>query len=92
MAESNTKTHRDSIPESFDTIEEFWEFWDTHSLADYEEVLKEVDVEIDLRVEKNYVALEQDLARKVSEIADTRGISSETLVNLWLKEKVLEPA
>ena len=57
----------------------------------YEEVLKEVDAEIDLRVEKNYVALEQDLARKVSEIADTRGISSETLVNLWLKEKILEP-
>jgi hypothetical protein len=28
------------LPEDFTTLEEFWGFWDTHSSADYEEVME----------------------------------------------------
>ena len=29
---------REEIPESFDSLEEAGEFWDTHSAADYEDL------------------------------------------------------
>jgi len=37
---------KDVLPENFSTLEEFSEFWDTHSTADYEEVIEPVEVEI----------------------------------------------
>jgi len=38
---------RDVLPENFNALEEFWEFWDTHSSAAYEDALEAVEVEID---------------------------------------------
>jgi hypothetical protein len=31
------RSARDKLPENFDAIETFWEFWDTHSSADYKD-------------------------------------------------------
>lgn len=33
---------RDFLPKSFTTIEQFWDFWDKHSSADYEDYLEDV--------------------------------------------------
>ncbi len=38
----------DVLPKNFDSLEEFWGFWDTHSSADYEDLMEPVDVEIEL--------------------------------------------
>lgn len=78
---------RDPIPENFSSIEAAAEFWDTHSLADYEDLLEDVaDVKID--VVRSHFRVDAELAQQINRIARRRGISSETLVNLWLKEKV----
>lgn len=42
------RTRRDPLPKNFDTIEEFWNFWDTHSSADYEDLMEDVSVEINM--------------------------------------------
>jgi hypothetical protein len=41
------KLAADALPENFTTLEEFWEFWDSHSSADYEDAMEAVEVEID---------------------------------------------
>jgi hypothetical protein len=77
----------DPIPDSFSSIEEAADFWDEHSLADYWEQTQEVkDVRINLV--RRHFRVDSQLARKINRIAQQRGISSETLVNLWLQEKV----
>ena len=77
---------RDPLPESFASIEEAADFWDTHSLADYWDQTSEVkDVKIDLAWW--HFRVDAKLARKIHRQAKQRGISSETLVNLWLQEK-----
>jgi hypothetical protein len=48
MAESN-KQRRDTLPEDFASLDEFWDFWDSHSTADYEDLMDEVDVNVDIR-------------------------------------------
>lgn len=69
------------------SISEASEFWDTHSFLDYDDV-KEVDFDIDIQSVKYYYALERELAEKLREIAKARGISAETLLNLWGQRKV----
>jgi predicted RNase H-like HicB family nuclease len=49
---------RDPMPHQFVSQEEAADFWDTHSLADYEDFLEPVDVEVDLR--KRHFEIEVD--------------------------------
>jgi hypothetical protein len=46
MVES--KELRDLIPEHFMSIEEAAEFWDNHDLADYWDLIEEVEFEVNL--------------------------------------------
>ena len=79
---------KDVLPESFSTLEELSEFWDTHSTADYEDIMEPVDVEIDLSSSKIYCPVAKDLLRQVRRQAREQGVSTETLINLWLQEKL----
>ena len=87
MKKSDKKAKNlDPLPVSFDSIEAAADFWDTHSLADYWDQTSEVkDVKIDLV--RRHFRVDAKLARKISRQAKQRGISAETLVNLWLQEK-----
>jgi len=84
------KMKREPLPEEFKSIEAAAEFWDTHSLADYEDLQKDVDFEVYLKKEKNYFAIEKELSDTIDNLARLKGVLPETLVNLWLKEKVLD--
>lgn len=84
------ETQRDSLPEEFKNINEAAEFWDTHSLTDYEDLQKDLEFEVELKSEKNYFAIEKELSDIINKTAHEKGILPETLVNLWLKEKIYE--
>ncbi|GAB4155490.1 MAG: hypothetical protein Fur0021_22920 [Candidatus Promineifilaceae bacterium] len=79
---------QDPLPENFTTLEAFWDFWDTHSSADYEDSMEAVTVEIDLVSSKTYLPVAKDLLNKVRAQARQQGVSPETLVNLWLQERL----
>jgi hypothetical protein len=78
----------DVLPENFDSLEELWEFWDTHSSADYEDLMETVEVEVELTSSKMYCAIAKDLLFEVRTQARQQGVSTETLINLWLQEKL----
>jgi hypothetical protein len=80
---------RDPLPENFESLESFWEFWDTHSTADYEDLMDEVNVTVSVRGSKTYCPIARDLATQIRAEARRQGISTETLVNLWLREKLV---
>ena len=85
-------SQRDPLPEDFGSLEEFCAFWDTHSTADYEDLMEDVDVRIDIRSSKIYCAVAKDLIAQLRTQARQQGVSTETLINLWLREKVTEAA
>ena len=76
------------IPRDFDTIQAAAEFWDTHSLADYWDETTPVEMEVSLTKRAYWFALEHALAEKVAERDAEEGVSPETLVNLWVAEKL----
>jgi hypothetical protein len=82
------RTVQESLPDNFADLAEFWEFWDTHSSADYETDMEEVEVEIVLSSSKVYLPVAKDLLDKVRIQARLQGVSSETLINLWLQERL----
>jgi len=68
------------------------EFWDEHDLTDYWGKTRKVEFDVDIESEVNYYPVERDLSEKIQAVARKRGVSSDTLVNLWLEQKVKEQA
>lgn len=77
-----------TIPE-MSSYEEIADFWDTHSLADYWEQTEPTDFEIDSNARRRYlVALDPELLQQVRKLAHSRGLSTESLVNLLLEQRI----
>ena len=70
------------------SYEEIGEFWDRHDLSDYWDKTKPVDFDIDISSEVTYYPVEADLSERIASIAKRKGVSAETLLNLWLEERV----
>ncbi len=72
------------------SIEEIGEFWDTHDLTDHWDETKPAEFEVNIQSEVTYYAVDNELSQKVQAYAKRRGISPDTLLNLWLQEKLHE--
>ncbi len=69
---------------------EIGEYWDTHDAGEIWHETEEVKFEVDLKSDVFYYAVETSLSSKLHAIAERRGVSAETLINLWLQEKLGE--
>ncbi len=72
------------------SYKEIGEFWDTHNLSDYWDKTKKAEFEIDLKSEVTYYALDKFLSEKIQDLARQRGVSADTIINLWIQEKLQE--
>lgn len=79
------------IPKS-KSYDEMAEFWDTHSLADYWDQTEPVnDFEIAEHARRRYlISVDKELLERVQQMARIRGLSTESLVNLLLEQRLQE--
>ena len=73
------------------TVEEIAEFWDSHSLADYWDQTGEAEFEVRAKPRRR-IALDPEIYTRVETQARVRGISPETLINLWVVERLQQGA
>ena len=74
------------IPQ-MDSIEEIADFWDNNSLADYWDDTEPAEFEISPNARRQYlVAIDPDLLQRLQKVAQERGLSTESLVNLFLEQ------
>jgi predicted glycoside hydrolase/deacetylase ChbG (UPF0249 family) len=83
------KTHRDPLPGKNVSREELAKFWDTHSIADYLDVLKPVRV----RVAKNLsegitIRFDEQTLSKLRKKAENKGIGPTTLARMWILDRL----
>jgi hypothetical protein len=78
------------IPE-FSSYEEMADFWDTHSFADYWDETEPAEFEIDPNARRRYlVAVDRELLARAQRMALARGLSTESLVNLLLEQRLTQ--
>lgn len=83
MAENDAQ----HIPK-FDSLESLITFFDENDMGDYLENMPEVDFDVDLSRRKHYVAVDVEIADRLSEISKQQHVSSGAIVNSWLREKI----
>lgn len=69
------------------TLTELAEYWDTHSLTDHWDETHEVNFVVRAK-RRHRVVIEPDLYDMVETQAKQSGIQPETLINLWISERV----
>jgi hypothetical protein len=68
-----------------DTDEKIGEFWDSHDFTDFDTEVPDVKFEVTCTV-----PIEVELLNEIEKQAHRRGVKVETLVNLWLQQKLTE--
>ena len=69
---------------------EIGEFWDEHDLSDFWGKTRRVRFDVVVEPEATYYPIEKGLSEEIQTAARKRGVSSDTLVNLWLEQKIKE--
>lgn len=74
-----------------ESYEQIADFWDTHSLADYWEQTEPAEFEISPTARRRYlVAVDPGILSRIQRLAHVRGLSTESLVNLLLEQRLQE--
>ena len=68
-----------------DADEKIGEFWNSHDFTDFDTEAPDVKFEVTCTV-----PIEVELLNEIEKQAHKRGVKVETLVNLWLQQKVAE--
>jgi hypothetical protein len=71
------------------SLEDMADFWDTHDATDFDARTHEVSMEFELKARRHYIAIDPEVLAEVREAATARGLSIESLANLWLQERAL---
>jgi len=81
----------DKVIPPMNSYEQIVEFWDTHSLADYWDQTEPAEFEISSKARRRYlVAVDPDLLTRIQHLAQRRGLTTESLVNLLLEQRLHE--
>lgn len=72
------------------SLDKLIKFFDKHDMGEYWDKMPEVKFEVDIKRRVHLFSLDLEIESKLTEIAKSKHISSEKLINRWLKEKVQE--
>ena len=85
---ADTKRPIDPLPEEFASPEEAAEFWDTHSVADCEDALEPVEVDVDLRRRHFGIEVDEESFLALRETARKERKSVKQLASEILKQRL----
>jgi hypothetical protein len=62
-------------------------FWDEHDATEFGND-EETHFDVNIQSQRMYFALDNALSPQIRQIAEQHGVSPETLLNLWVQEKI----
>ena len=71
-----------------ETYQGIGEFWDDHDLAEVWDQTEPAQFDVKIRSIKRYYPINSDFSNEIAIIAHKKGVSTETLLNLWIQEKI----
>jgi hypothetical protein len=72
----------------FGSLDELVAFFDTHDMGEYWDHLPKAEFQVNIKSRKHLVAVDEEIIPKLNEIAKSKKVPSEKLINTWLREKI----
>ena len=83
-----TEKHIDPIPETFNSLEEAGEFWDTHDTMDYPDAFQTVEVTTERRNRYYEVEIDMTVAQALRDKARQQGVSANDLATKFIRQQL----
>ncbi|MBI3583086.1 MAG: hypothetical protein HY096_03940 [Nitrospinae bacterium] len=83
------RKHKSSVSQAA-SYREIGEFWDIHDLSNFWGKTKKVSFKVKVESEVTYYAVDRILSERIQALAQKRGITADTLINIWVQEKLQE--
>ena len=83
MAKSKPK----ALPK-FGSLDRLVAFFDTHDMGGYWDQLPKADFDVNIKTRKHLVAIDKNLLPRLDEIAKSKRMPTQKLINAWLREKI----
>jgi predicted HicB family RNase H-like nuclease len=77
------------LPE-FGTTQDLVNYFDTHEMGDHWAQMPEAHFEVSLKKKTYLVSVDEEVMKRLSDIARAQQTSAEALVNSWLREKTAQ--
>ena len=74
----------------FGSLAELVEFFETHDMGEYWDQMPEAHFDIEIKRRTHLFAIDDELADRLTAVARAKRIPSERLINVWLREKLVE--
>ena len=84
----NSDRQTDPLPEEFKSYQEAADFWDTHSITDYEEFLEPVDLDVDIQRRHFEIEVDEESFMALRETAKKEQKPIKQLASEILKRKL----
>jgi predicted DNA binding CopG/RHH family protein len=78
-----------SLISNASSYKQIGEFWDKHSLADYDSKTKPAKMKFKAKSIQYTCTIEKTLFKQLFQKAESQGLPINTLINIYLKEKVV---
>lgn len=79
----------EEMPEEFETYEDAAEFWDTHDSTEYDDVLEEVAIEVDIQKRHYLIEMDADSSKVLHENARKQGIPDSVFASELLQKQLV---
>ncbi len=70
-----------------DTYQDIGAFWDKHDATEFGQQTN-AEFQVGISSQRRYYPLDRDLSVEIRRIAEQQGVSQETLLNIWVQEKI----
>ncbi len=72
------------------SLQELVEYFDAHDMGEHWDRMPETHFDVDIKARHCLVSIDANLMSNLSEIAKSRQVSVEVLIDAWLKERLQE--
>ncbi len=77
---------------NFGTTQDLVNYFDTHEMGDHWAQMPEAHFEVSLKKRTYLVSVDEEVMKRLSDIARAQQTSAEALINSWLREKTAQAA
>lgn len=88
MSGSNMARNKSKSFPSFDTLDDMVQFFDARDMGEYWAEMPEAHFDVNIKRKRHLVAIDEEIIARLTEIAKSKKVSPEKLVNSWLQEKI----
>jgi hypothetical protein len=72
------------------SYEEIGAYWDNQDLSDHWDQTEPAHFEVHIRSQATYFAVASELSERLRASASRQGVAAETLLNMWLQERIIQ--